>query len=285
MILLLRGHIRESFKNNRLYNLIKGISDILGGNLDIYIQTWNVLQSNVSWRVIPENTTVVDEIMIYTYFRDLRYNIRHILILDDSSLPLVGSCNGKVCSSLMPKRGWKNMWYGIYRGLLSISDDGVELHKLVLNTRFDILENFVPVNEEKIKYYVKNNMGYSGENMKFFINGAKWGVDNIYIGRLDSMTDLVSNFHFDLDDIMQRYPKVTSQEFLFYYENIDFFEKYKNEEPTVLNEEIPSSSSSISISRIVPINTISNTISPIVKPFNIGLKISKNKMSHVRYKW
>ena len=77
MILLLRGHIRDSFNNNDLYNLLADISDIVD-ELEIYIQTWNVLQSNMSWREIEQDDTIVDEYLIRNYFR--RLNIKNIIM-------------------------------------------------------------------------------------------------------------------------------------------------------------------------------------------------------------
>jgi hypothetical protein len=49
MILILRGHIRDSFDNNNLYELIKSIYE-KNGDLMIYIHTWSIFQNNLSWR-------------------------------------------------------------------------------------------------------------------------------------------------------------------------------------------------------------------------------------------
>ena len=52
MIILLRGHIRSSFNDNRLYLFIKRLLQTY--NLEIYIHTWDILQSNISWRPIEK---------------------------------------------------------------------------------------------------------------------------------------------------------------------------------------------------------------------------------------
>ncbi len=109
MILILRGHIRKSFDDNKLYNLIK----IIYNNnecLEVYISTFNKLQSNISWRYIEEINVVVNEEYIYNYFKDLTFLIKKILIIDDQKIDLVGNLLGKLSKSNMPVIGWKRYW-------------------------------------------------------------------------------------------------------------------------------------------------------------------------------
>ena len=61
MIILLRGHIRNAFTNKNLYTFIKNISD---NNTKIYIHTWNIISSNLSWRPILHDDTIVSSKMI-----------------------------------------------------------------------------------------------------------------------------------------------------------------------------------------------------------------------------
>ena len=51
MIIVLRGHIRQSFKNELLYRFIKYIC-LHYDNVEIYIHTWNIVQNGLSWRKI-----------------------------------------------------------------------------------------------------------------------------------------------------------------------------------------------------------------------------------------
>ena len=112
MIILLRGHIRGSFKNDDLYNLIKELSRKF--DIQIYIHTWNIVQNNLSWRKLKTIPTRVSNDTIYNYFRDLKPLIKKIIIDDDKKIKLIGNTKGNVCRSGCPRIGWKNMWYGIY---------------------------------------------------------------------------------------------------------------------------------------------------------------------------
>ena len=81
MILILRGHIRNSFNNLKLYNLINQIYET-DQNIKIYIHTWNIFSNNISWREIESNNTPVTEEIIYNYFNDLKHLIKHIIIIN-----------------------------------------------------------------------------------------------------------------------------------------------------------------------------------------------------------
>ena len=78
MILIIRGHIRNSFETKKLYNLIKEIHTIFP-DLKIFIHTWNIFANNISWRNININEQIVNDKIIYDYFDDLKYLIIKIL--------------------------------------------------------------------------------------------------------------------------------------------------------------------------------------------------------------
>ena len=67
MILVIRGHIRDSFKTSDLYQLVKNIYNIQN-DLKIFIHTWNTFANNVSWRNIKIDNTQVTKENIYIYF-------------------------------------------------------------------------------------------------------------------------------------------------------------------------------------------------------------------------
>ena len=114
MILIIRGHIRKSFNNLDLFNLVKSIYNI-NKNLKIYIHTWNIFSSNISWRNVTYNNRIVTKDIIYKYFRELKYLIQHIIIDNDKDIKLIGNTQGNISSTLMPVIGWKNYWYGKYQ--------------------------------------------------------------------------------------------------------------------------------------------------------------------------
>ena len=70
MILLIRGHIRLSFSNYNLLNLVKKIYSE-DKDLVIYISTFNIIQNSTSWRKMNTINTAVTEEMIKNYFKEL----------------------------------------------------------------------------------------------------------------------------------------------------------------------------------------------------------------------
>ena len=68
MIVVIRGHIRKAFLTEDLYNLIKEIYKI-DPNIKIFIHTWNYFANGISWRESPSDFTLVNEDIIFNYFR------------------------------------------------------------------------------------------------------------------------------------------------------------------------------------------------------------------------
>jgi hypothetical protein len=217
MILFLRGHIRNSFDDNNLYILLRNIIDIVP-NIDIYIQTWNVIQSNLSWRILEANNEEVTQNTIKNYFRDLSTYIKHINILDDTKINLIGDLSGNITNTKAPKKGWKNMLYGICNELSYMKNEN-DPSTIVINTRFDILSNFVSFLDIEILDFICKNITFSDNIMKFINEEVRMGVDNIYIGKLDKMQEFLNYFYVNLDNILKKYQNIFHQELIFFYEN------------------------------------------------------------------
>lgn len=220
MILLIRGHIRNCFDNNEFYILLKNIIEIIEtvDDLDIYIQTWNIKQSNISWRTIEEIVEEVTEETISTYFRDLNPYINHISILDDKKIQLIGDLSGNICSTKAPKIGWKNMLYGICQELNYIKEN-VSTNPLIINMRFDVVNNSCPLHPNFILSFINQNLTYSKNIMKVFNDNGCPGIDNIYIGKLDNMHSFLNNLYLNLDEIIKKYEGIFHHELIFFYEN------------------------------------------------------------------
>lgn len=213
---MLRGHIRDSFNSNRLYYLIKNIYNLYP-DIKIYIHTWNVVANNLSWRNITPNNKEINEDIIKIYFSDLTHLIKHVIIDDDSRIELVGKLTGYVSKSTMPIRGWKNYWYGKYRIIDYINkDETIDNNELIINLRFDILNNSNSLVEKKIIDFINsivNNKNFY--NIIFFSNNDKhYGIDNLYIGYKQSMYQLIKKFVFELDDIIINNKDTINQEHL-----------------------------------------------------------------------
>ena len=219
MILILRGHIRESFNSNNLYNLIKKIYNEFR-DLKIYIHTWNIFANNISWRNIKINNNIVESSTIFNYFDDLKFLIKKIIIDDDTKIKLIGNLNGNVALSAMPLIGWKNYWYGQYSIINYIYNTNIDKNEIVINTRFDVLSNSFDVNIIEVMYFIKNNNNKSYIKNKFLIENELlkeiWctGVDNIYIGNINTMYKLIHKFYYELDNIIKINNKIVHQEYL-----------------------------------------------------------------------
>jgi hypothetical protein len=203
MILILRGHIRGSFNTKELYNFVKELYTIFP-HLTIYIHTWNIFSNNISWRDINTDDNIIEPSTIFNYFNDLKHLIKTIIIDDDSKIKLIGNLVGNVGKSKMPLKGWKNYWYGKYSIINYIYNTCTDKNEFVINTRFDLFSNSCSCNYDRaqiIKFLKKNYINVFTEN-KFLKTEYFSGIDNIYIGNIDTMYTLISKFYKELDNIL-----------------------------------------------------------------------------------
>jgi hypothetical protein len=213
MILLLRGHIRSSFNSKELYNFISILYELYP-DLKIFIHTWNIIANNISWRNINVNNNIITEELIRNYFGNLSNIIKHIIIDNDKQIELIGNLQGKICKSLMPTIGWKNYWYGKYKIIEYIHTNFNCYDEMVINTRFDLFSNSNNFNIQVIlELIAKNNKMQFHKNI-FLFDDEKWGIDNIYIGNVNTMYKLIKVFHYQLDELLIKNPHIGSQEFL-----------------------------------------------------------------------
>ena len=215
MIILIRGHIRNSFHNKQLYHFINKLSQ--KETVKIYIHTWNIMQTNVSWRRLNNINIVITEEMIKNYFGDLQHLIVKIMIDDEKMNKLVGSVKGVVSNSKMPKIGWKNMWYGKKRIIDEIGKKE-SIDEIIVNMRFDVFSNSNSFNSFALLQFINSNPRVAKKNI-FLFRKESLGVDNIYIGNFNTMFNLIYHFHYNLDYIILTNTLVTSQEFLVFREN------------------------------------------------------------------
>jgi len=224
MIVLIRGHIRNSFDNDRLYHLLKEIDDL--SSIELYIQTWPIFQSNISWREIIPNKKPVTEELIHDYFKELSSKIKKIMILDDDNIKYIGDISGNVGDSKAPVIGWKNMWYGNYEMINYIKNIPNPAYKneVIVNMRFDILDNSQIISSDQVVDFVEKNKDYYSETKNIFIYcRERWGIDNIYIGNIVPMHKLITLFHYKLDGIVERYLPFKHQEYLVFFVNNELF--------------------------------------------------------------
>jgi len=203
MILVLRGHIRNSFNDDRLYNFIKQLH--INFDITIYIHTWNIVQNNLSYRQLEEITTPVTRETFENYFKDLYRLIKYIIIDDDTEIELIGQTNGfiKNTSPGMPVRAWKNYWYGKYQIINYLHDCLIDRNEPIVNMRFDVLNNgAVRFNEKMIYLFIFNNRHCTFTKNTFIWEGEA-GADNVHMGTIDTQYKLVRHFFYNMDDILE----------------------------------------------------------------------------------
>jgi hypothetical protein len=221
MILVLRGHIRDSFNSDRLYNLVKLLHTNF--NLTIYIHTWHIVQSSLSYREINEISLSVTKEMIEDYFKDLKSIIRHIIIDNDTEIDLIGKTSGYFWneSAPVPVLGWKNYWYGKYRIISYLYNTLYNRDEMIINMRFDVLNNrWASLNEKLILLLILNNRLQKFEQ-NIFIWPDGMGADNLYVGNINTMYKLNRHFYYNMDDIV-RFGKNNSYFHELYVPNEDY---------------------------------------------------------------
>ena len=217
MILILRGHIRNTMDHITLLNTMKAIVEKFP-DIRIYIHTWNVLSSNISWRQIAENNTKVTSEYILDYFKDIRTNIRHIEISDDTSIELIGDTTGII--GVAPTIGWKRMWYGKYKILSIIKSETTDVNEIIINMRFDIhtvADHALTTNT--ILSFIENIYCTQNRDIVFYKNST--GCDNFYSSSLENMYILTHDFHTNLDAIKTRLPHTQNHE-IYVVNNVEY---------------------------------------------------------------
>jgi hypothetical protein len=214
IIIILRGHIRNSFDNDKLYNLIKKIS--LNYNISIYIHTWNIQQSNISWREVEQINNIIKTDMIHNYFKDLSFTIKNIIIDDDTEIELIGNTIGTI-GPKCPIIGWKRYIYCLYKIIDHVKNYSTE--EFILNIRFDILSNSIEMTETQIINFVNKNINNQFKKNRFIYDNLNYGLDNAFCGNSFTIYKLCKYFNEDLDAIISKYKYIQNQEYLLFIEN------------------------------------------------------------------
>ena len=224
MNLILRGHIRNSFDDKNLYYLISDLSE--KQNIKLFIHTWNVVQTSLSWRHIPENKSKVDEELIVGYFKDLSHLVQDIIIEDDQNIKIEGRKEGNIGHSHAPILGYKYMFYGMMRAAECVLNR-VGPDAMVTQTRFDIMSNWGSFRKERIIQFINTK---PSKRIQFMVeevaDESTVGIDNIYIAKAKDMYDLLHHMYHNLDEIDERLKltrHIGHQEWLTMFEALNLF--------------------------------------------------------------
>ena len=209
LVLVIRGHVRNSFDTNVLYNFVKDLSSVF--NIMIYIHTWNVKQTSMSWRKIQQDDTKITEDVLKEYFKDLYKYVQHVIIDDDKNIELNGETNGLLAKTKTSLLGWKRCVYGQYRILKHVR--GIFARETVVNTRFDLFSNSYVFTYDEVLNFVINSYGKRPTQNMFLRPGMYCGVDNVIVGTAETTFALANYLHHNLDHLVSVNPDVVHPEF------------------------------------------------------------------------
>lgn len=219
---MIRGHIRNSFETKDFYFLVKELHTLYP-DLKIFIHTWNIFANNISHRQIIANNTNVSNQIIYDYFDDLKHLIQNIIIDDDTKINLIGNLSGKAGNN--PLIGWKNYWYSKHRVVEDVFNKNIDKDEIIVNLRFDIMNNSISFSKDSIINFIKNNseMVFT-KNVFIFDHEQHCGIDNVYIGNINTMYKLTNKFYYELDNILIENQNIGAPEYLVYRINNALFD-------------------------------------------------------------
>jgi hypothetical protein len=234
MNLIIRGHVRDSFKDNRLHDLLCSALQ-LRPELKVFVHAWNVKQTSLSWRKMKDDLSSVNEHIIREYFDD-HICIKKIMIEDDTNVNLLGRVNGTVASTSCPIKGYKLMFYGMLKGSEMVSENS-KPEEITIQTRFDILSNWVradsdsilnffkevPSSEEPIRFMIRPGRNKRERDLRFdrwMKYGPEYerhwtcGVENIFMATVKNMKDFLDHMYINFDSINEKYSRFNHQEWL-----------------------------------------------------------------------
>jgi hypothetical protein len=222
--IILRGHIRNAFQNKDLCVLLNDLA--FQFDISIYIHSWNIVQSSLSYRSMRDDFSVVDETIIKNYFGEyLSKYIKHIIIDDDNKIELLGSLDGFVGATRCPLKGFKNMLYGQTK-ITEYVYNNVDQNEKLMQFRFDILSSSNPFTlkiNDIIDFLTRNTITDSNvEKIKFINYEPSMGIDNIYMGSVANMHNFMSWFYSHFDEIHEKYRTIGHQEYICFYERNNF---------------------------------------------------------------
>ena len=210
----IRGHLRNGLTDDQLKNYIALLKE--QHDVDIFLHTWKESEAKSSYRTLNYDSQFkVTQKTLKEYFGDL--SIKKIIIDDDSQLDLHGSTEGFI-NNVCPKIAWKRMWAGQFKLISHLYHNHRYDYDRVVNMRYDL---FTHPNKECCYTPIKNLLKITHETSKLSLKYPKYyrrlaGVDNYYVGELETLYDLVGDFHYKLDDILEKHPIRRYQEELLY---------------------------------------------------------------------
>jgi hypothetical protein len=224
--LLIRGHVRSSFNDERLITLVRSFAQKY--ELSIFLHTWNVVQNRLSWRHMEDIPNEVSEKVVRSYFQELDPLVKMVIIDDDKKIKLQGNTKGNIGRTPCPVLAWKNMYYGKLRLIEAVSELA-DASEVAVQTRFDLLSNnFSPKIDEVVDFLDSNyesvRNGDVEERIRFLRMHCFLGMDNIYMASVSNMQIFIRHMYFDMDRILRIHENTIHQEHISFHERKAAFE-------------------------------------------------------------
>lgn len=216
--IILRGHIRNGFKDDQLYFFLQNLYKQF--DLAIYIHTWSIYQNTLSWRSLSEDTTMVNEEVLKNYLRDLYPLVKHIMIENDQNISLIGKLDGFVGDTPCPTKGFKNMLYGQLKAAEYVYNN-VDHQEQVLQMRLDAFGHKLAFKPEQIIKLIKHPP-IPQDRIKFVSAHPVVGIDNVYMSSVENMYQFLLWFYNNFDVLNAKYSNLKNQEFIAFFERNSF---------------------------------------------------------------
>lgn len=247
---ILRGHIRTSFDDNKLYNLLKKTTNEY--DVDIYIYTFNIKSAGKIYKtgdmeIDGQNITQKD---VKDYFKDLIKFIKVIIIDNDS---FADSNNDRYIGNIS-KNKFLHMWSSIYNITDFVKNTKIN-YKYVINMRLDyhqlsdkfpktfslnhmrrlfyidVFEDFIKNLDISQNFLLANIVNNEDGNLNKFFKGVReknkkklnvllnikydkndilYGIDNLFAGNINFLHKLSHTFVFHMDEIFDFLSEIIS---------------------------------------------------------------------------
>jgi hypothetical protein len=221
--IIVRGHVRSSFDDGRLKDLVGNFSEMF--DLSIYAQTWDIFQNSLSWREMEAIDKKVTEEGVRDYFGDIE--IKSLSIIDDSSIRHFGNTEGTIGRTPCPVLAWKNMYYGMMEASSRVVA-AEDPKSITLQMRFDMLSNrFSPSMEEMVEFVKREYSELDSkdeveERIRFMRMKTFLGVDNAFMARAADMHKFICYMYYDMDRILNFHRRSFHQEHIAFHERKSF---------------------------------------------------------------
>lgn len=189
LIVILRGHIRDSLTNQKLFNFLKLLDSRY--NLLVHLHTWDVSQSSQSWRKLNSQEYCVTDFMIQKYFDPL--NFTFYIESDNTFHENFNAYSGTVNigKTTMPMKAYYQYIYNLFKSFASFEnifngrESDIKLKDcMCISMRVDFFANCNVCNFntyedlfEKISRDIERKIKASHENHVTFLSESV-GCDN-----------------------------------------------------------------------------------------------------------